>query len=131
MLQKKKNTVKKVVIKVISSNSVVVVSLISCIRLFCDSMDYSSPGSSVHGISQARILEWVAISFSTLYSFIGSGSCWGWKRDEDWAPLSKTGEWKERLEMIDGASLPERLLSKTKMNTLLLFFQFLVTAIRK
>ena len=27
-------------------------------------MDHSSPGSSVHGISQARILEWVAISFS-------------------------------------------------------------------
>ena len=26
-------------------------------------MDYSPPGSSVHGISQARILEWVAISF--------------------------------------------------------------------
>ena len=27
----------------------------------CDSMDYSLPGSSVHGILQARILEWVAI----------------------------------------------------------------------
>ena len=30
----------------------------------CDPMDCSPPGSSVHGISQARILEWVAISFS-------------------------------------------------------------------
>ena len=29
-----------------------------------DSLDCSPPGSSVHGISQARILEWVAISFS-------------------------------------------------------------------
>ena len=27
-------------------------------------MDCSPPGSSVHGISQVRILEWVAISFS-------------------------------------------------------------------
>ena len=26
-------------------------------------MDYSPPGSSVHGISQTRVLEWVAISF--------------------------------------------------------------------
>ena len=26
----------------------------------CNPMDYSLPGSSVHGISQARILEWVA-----------------------------------------------------------------------
>ena len=31
----------------------------------CDPMDYSLPGSSVHGILQARILEWVAIPFST------------------------------------------------------------------
>ena len=30
----------------------------------CDPMDCSPPGSSVHGIFQARILEWVAISFS-------------------------------------------------------------------
>ena len=30
---------------------------------FCDPMDCSPPGSSLHGISQARILEWVAISF--------------------------------------------------------------------
>ena len=30
----------------------------------CDPMDWSLPGSSVHGISQARILEWVAISDS-------------------------------------------------------------------
>ena len=30
----------------------------------CDPMDCSLPGSSLHGILQARILEWVAISFS-------------------------------------------------------------------
>ena len=29
-----------------------------------DPMDYSLPGSSVHGIFQARVLEWVAIAFS-------------------------------------------------------------------
>ena len=32
--------------------------------ILCDPMDYSTSGSSVHGILQARILEWVAISFS-------------------------------------------------------------------
>ena len=31
---------------------------------YCDPMDCSLPGSSVHGILQARILEWVAIPFS-------------------------------------------------------------------
>ena len=30
----------------------------------CESMDRSPPGSSVHGISQARMLDWIAISFS-------------------------------------------------------------------
>ena len=39
----------------------------------CNSMDCSPPGSSVHGILWARMLEWVAISYS-------SGSSWpqGW-----------------------------------------------------
>ena len=31
----------------------------------CDPMNCSPPGSSVHGVFQARILEWVAISFSS------------------------------------------------------------------
>ena len=34
-----------------------------------DPMDCSLPGSSVHGIFQARVLEWVAIVFSTRYSY--------------------------------------------------------------
>ena len=38
-------------------------SLQSCPTL-CDPMDCSPPGFSVHGILQARTLEWVAISFS-------------------------------------------------------------------
>ena len=37
----------------------------SCLTL-CDPMDCSLPGSSIHGILWARILEWVAIPFSTL-----------------------------------------------------------------
>ena len=32
--------------------------------ILCNPLDCSQPGSSVHGISQARILEWVAVSFS-------------------------------------------------------------------
>ena len=38
-------------------------SLQLCLTL-CDPMDYSPPGSSVHGILQARVLEWGAIAFS-------------------------------------------------------------------
>ena len=35
----------------------------NCVQL-CDAVDYSPPGSSVHGILQLRILEWTDISYS-------------------------------------------------------------------
>ena len=44
----------------------------------CDPVDYSLPGSSIHGILQARILEWVAISFSR-----------GSSRPRDWTEVSR------------------------------------------
>jgi len=52
------------------------VGLQSCPTL-CNYMDCSPPGSSVHGIFQARILEWVAISFSRRSS-----------QPRDWTPVS-------------------------------------------
>ena len=52
-----------------------VVYSLSHVWLFCDPMNYSSPGSSVHGICQAGILEWVAASFSQGPS---------WPRDGTW-----------------------------------------------
>ena len=41
----------------------------------CDPMDHSPPGSSVHGILQAKILEWVAISFSRRSSQPRDATC--------------------------------------------------------
>ena len=41
-------------------------SLQSCPTL-CDPIDSSPPGSSVHGIFQARTLEWGAVAFSVTY----------------------------------------------------------------
>ena len=35
----------------------------SCLTL-SDPMDFSLPGSSIHGIFQAKVVEWVAIAFS-------------------------------------------------------------------
>ena len=37
---------------------------LSCVQVFANPMDCSLPGSSIHEIFQARVLEWVAISFS-------------------------------------------------------------------
>ena len=50
----------------------------SCPTL-CNPMDYSWPGSSVYGIFQARILEWVAISLSR-----------GSSQSRDWTQVSCT-----------------------------------------
>ena len=46
-----------------TANITMLCSAQSCPTL-CDPLDCSPPGSSVHGIFQARILEWVAISYS-------------------------------------------------------------------
>ena len=50
-------------IKILFNVVVAILVAKSCPTL-CSPMDCSPPGFSVHGISQARILEWVAISFS-------------------------------------------------------------------
>ena len=46
-------------------------SLQSCLTL-CDPIDGSLPGSSAHGIFQARVLEWGAIAFSEFSLHIAS-----------------------------------------------------------
>ena len=43
-------------------------SYFSCVPTLCKSMDCSLPGSSVHGILQARIMEWVAMPSSKVSS---------------------------------------------------------------
>ena len=53
----------------------------SCPTL-CDAMDCSPPGSSVHGIFQARLLEWAAISSSRRSSQ---------PRDRTWVSPMQTG----------------------------------------
>ena len=74
-------------------SSVVLVAQ-SCPAL-CNPMGYGPPGSSVHGILQARILEWVAIPFSSGFSQPGDQiwvSCTAgrfftvWAREGDGCP---------------------------------------------
>ena len=58
----------------------VVAHVLSCIWLLCDPKDCSSPGSLVCGIVQARIMEWVAISYSRRFSISVQNTeflCWG------------------------------------------------------
>ena len=60
---------------------VVILNAESCPTL-CDPVDCSPPSSSVHGISQARILKWVAVSFSG-----------GSSQPRDWSWVSCVGRW--------------------------------------
>ena len=76
----------------------------SCPTL-CDPVDCSLPGSSVHGILQARILEWVAISFSR-----GSS----WPRDQ--TQVSCIGGrcfnlWATREALISGINVKDSFLA--------------------
>ena len=61
---KKKNKWFLKTVKCLSAHAQLVQSCLA----FCDPMDCNPPGSSVHGILQARILEWVAISSSRVSS---------------------------------------------------------------
>ena len=51
------------------------VKLLQLCLTLCDPMDCSPPGSSVHGILQARILEWVAMPSSRGSSQPRDGTC--------------------------------------------------------
>ena len=46
---------------------VVLVLVAQLCPTLCNPMDFGLPGSSVHGILQARILEWIAIPFSKTF----------------------------------------------------------------
>ena len=43
------------------------VKSLSCCPTLSDPMDCRLPGSSIHGIFQARVLEWVAMAFSKMH----------------------------------------------------------------
>ena len=76
--------------------------LLSRVWLFCDPMDCSPPGSSVNGISQARIVECIATSFSMGSFWLRDWthiSCIGWWILYNWANryslFAKWGIWKK------------------------------------
>ena len=109
----------------------------SCPTL-CDPKDCSLSGSSVHRILQARILEWVAISFSrgssrprdrTCVSHIASGLFTDWATREALEEGGGTEFFPLRCNLFpsstlwDGEGQPVSLSSYWKMSIYLLFIQ--------
>ena len=79
---------------------VLVVKSLSHVQLFCEPINYNLPGSSVHGTSQARVLEWVTIFFSRWSSEPGDQthiSCIGrwiiYRLSRQGSPCSKFTPW--------------------------------------
>jgi len=82
----------------------------SCLTL-CNPMDYSLLGSSIHGIFQARVLEWAAISFSR-----------GLSQPRDWTRVSCTADRCFTIWAIREA-LAWRYLGSISCMGFLLFFK--------
>ena len=82
--------------------------MLSCVQLF-GSHELKPPGSFVHGISQAKILEWVVISFSR-----------GSSQPRNWTCVSYIGRWTLLPES------PQEVQSKH-----LLFSKYVIEYIRK
>ena len=70
--------------------------VLNCVQPFCDPMDGSPPGSSLHGIFQARLMERVAISlsrWSSQFNVLNESSVSAhWQ--VDFSPLSHMGSQK-------------------------------------
>ena len=79
----------------------------SCLTL-CDRMDCSPPGSSVQEILQARILEWVAISFSNMQST----SC----KMLDWMNLQLESGFPGEISITPDKQMPPPKWQKAKRN---------------
>ena len=69
-------------------------SLQTCPTL-CDPMDCSLPGFSIHGIFQARVLEWVVIAFSTKGTFHAK---MGSRQDRNCMDLKEAEDIKKRWQ---------------------------------
>ena len=66
----------------------------------CDPMNCSPPGSPVHGILQARVLEWVAIPFSRVSSQL---------KDQTQANFLPSEPWKDQHKLIPLSSPREKI----------------------
>ena len=114
------NKIERVSVTKVQKLKVKVKSL-SHVRRFATPWDYSLPGSSVHGIFQAIVLEWIAISFSrgssqtrgwTLVSHIVDRHFTVWAtRGVEWNPVPSGG-------LVDLYYLDESVLALQSLNIL-------------
>ena len=86
----------------------VVCKSLSRVWLFCDPMDCSLPDFSVHGILQARILQWVPIPFPQTPAWWGAKPC-------SWVIMWKT---KEKFHVPCKTPYNENMSKKSQRRSL-------------
>ena len=79
----------------------------SCPTL-CEPLDYNPPGSSVHEISQARILKWVAISYSRGSFYPRDQTCDSWVFFMGGRILYHCTTWKAPRSLISSKTKQDR-----------------------
>ena len=102
---------------------------LSHVWLFCNPMDCSPPGTSVHGILQARILEWVAIPFSRGsspprdWTWVSWNSCIAGRFFTIWATREgpKAGAYSIILSLCVCANTPSETAPSLHINFLTLW----------
>ena len=97
---------------IIAHFSVLVVQSLQSCPTLCNPMDYSPPGSSSHRISQERLLEWVAISFSR-----------GSSRSRDQTCISCIGRWTFFFFPLPLSHMGSPFLSDTCSKFCLFFYE--------
>ena len=88
--------------------------------ILCNPMDWSPPGSSIHGISQTRMLDWVAISFSRGYSQSSDQtqvSCISGRFFTIWATREATHHEYISREKLNKRYMPPNVHSSTISNS--------------
>ena len=101
----------------------------SC-RTLSDPMDWNPPGSSIHGIFQARVLEWGAIAFSDscLGNLMNRGAWWarfhGIEKRHDWATNTNISSIEYHLTCVKDLKFSQIL--KVLSLSLSFFFSFCV-----
>ena len=85
----------------------------------CDPIDGSLPGSSVHGVLQARTLEWVAIAFSRLLLILG---CFFQRQSQSWSDVLRAGVF--RLESTESWCHVPLVIRETHSKALVFLFSF-------
>ena len=86
---------------------------VSCVQhLRPNIWDCSPPGSSVHGISQARIVEWVAIFFSSFPTQVSNPRLLHWRAEFTTEPPGK--QYKQYMYIMTDGQMNETELAELK-----------------